>query len=232
MTIKQGSTVRLVSDAEEIMVGQGFGWNPDMMGALTGKSLRVVYIPSIISPRTLVGVVLDNLVYQVPLQVLTQVEGDAFRELVRGDLVQLVPFDGATVFRPPEPRSRIYVFHGGFDSGIRPLAQVKPLDAPGEPFLLVPYAAMRLVDKAPVIVRFDYYKRSGKWYSEGCCTMEGIRILQGGTPYIHEVVDRVVKWRGANVDLPGLSTSWNEGFVLLRCVTPEGGSHLLPPVRS
>jgi hypothetical protein len=228
MTIKQGSTVRLVSDAEEIMVGQGFGWNPEIMKSLEGKSFRVVYIPTTVGPTTLVTVTLEGSRWQVPLQVLTQVESDD-KPFVQGDLVRLrsvPPF-----VRAPYGSDRIHVYHGLFSRSFGDCAQVKLLDDDSAPFLVVPLIALVRIDRMDVVVRLDYYKVSGKWYSDGTITLEDIQILQGGTPYLPDILDRVKKMREVST-LPGLSTNWAEGFVLVRCVKPEGNSHLLPPVRS
>jgi len=80
---------------------------------------------------------------------------------------------------------------------------------------------------AEFTINFTYFKASGTYYTGGKKKMQVRLCDDGRTPYMYEVVEKVKETRRIGASLPGIVSSWPEGFVLIDC--DEGYPCLIVP---
>lgn len=77
--------------------------------------------------------------------------------------------------------------------------------------------------------RFEirYFKPTGKFYASDSFWLDAVE-LAGGRPYMEDAFSYIRGLREAGKPLPGLSTSWADGYVLVE----HGAGHprLFPPL--
>lgn len=74
------------------------------------------------------------------------------------------------------------------------------------------------MDKAPT-VKLTYFKNTGKFYTDATCRRAELGVDDDA--YGFEVHSRVQTLRKQGASLPGLSTSWTTGYVLIECEPDE-----------
>lgn len=60
----------------------------------------------------------------------------------------------------------------------------------------------------------QYFKGTGKFYSEGTFALATLPVAGDG-PYMYDAVNHIKKLRAAGEPLPGLSSSWKDGFIVV-----------------